>query len=591
MIVGDSLVEQTGELIPIYGKATVDLLGNSFYREIRESFGIPLTDFVNVHGFSPDQLSLDMFSSSELTTENILNYYGYSYTGEKKNSTFDDFFTNTDENGLRTFDVPAFTPNYFAFYVEDKFNIDDIYFSFGLRMDRFDANTKVAKDLYVLEDVYSAADYHAQFGGEAPSTVGDDSKVYVTNIEQPQVVAYRDGDAWYTSGGTESTGPQIFGGQTVQPMYVNPDVSINSPEFDPSTSFVDYVPQVNFSPRLAFSFAISDVANFYAHYDVMVQRPASNSVFTPLDYYLFYEGGTLNNNPNLRPERTIDYEIGFQQKLNDRSSIKLSAYYKELRDMIQSRQLTQVAILGQYTTYDNLDFGTTKGFTFYYDLRRTKNIQMQLSYTLQFADGTGSDANSTRGLDFRGVQRSLYPLNFDERHRFGLNLDYSYGEGKKYNGPVLFGRDIFANAGLNVQMNAVSGRPYTKKLQPTQFGGDFTLGSINGARKPWTFQLDSRLMKNFSIARENGSSLNFQVYLRVSNILNRRNVLNVFTATGVADDDGYLASANGQSALTAIGNDPTLSETSYISAYNWRMLNPDFFTQPRRFYLGTVFSF
>ena len=57
------------------------------------------------------------------------------------------------------------------------------------------------------------------------------------------------------------------------------------------------------------------------------------------------------------------------------------------------------------------------------------------------------------------------------------------------------------------------------------------------------------------------------------------------------DDDGYLASANGQSALTAIGNDPTLSETSYISAYNWRMLNPDFFTQPRRFYLGTVFSF
>jgi hypothetical protein len=172
-----------------------------------------------------------------------------------------------------------------------------------------------------------------------------------------------------------------------------------------------------------------------------------------------------------------------------------------------------------------------------------------------------------------------------------LNLDYSYGEGKKYNGPVLFGRDIFANAGLNVQMNAVSGRPYTKKLQPTQFGGDFTLGSINGARKPWTFQLDSRLMKNFSIARENGSSLNFQVYLRVSNILNRRNVLNVFTATGVADDDGYLASANGQSALTAIGNDPTLSETSYISAYNWRMLNPDFFTQPRRFYLGTVFSF
>ena len=197
---------------------------------------------------------------------------------------------------------------------------------------------------------------------------------------------------------------------------------------------------------------------------------------------------------------------------------------------------------------------------------------MKASYTLQFADGTGS--STTSGLNFvRSGQpnlRTTNPLSFDRRHALTLVVDYRYGQGKKYNGPVLFGRDIFANAGLNVQMNAVSGRPYTKKLQPTQFGGDFTLGSINGARKPWTFQLDSRLMKNFSIARENGSSLNFQVYLRVSNILNRRNVLNVFTATGVADDDGYLASANGQSALTAIGNDPTLSETSYITAKNMR---------------------
>lgn len=591
MIVGDTLFAGTGELIPLYDKATIDLPGNSFYRKVREAFGVSLNEYVNVHGYTPDQLSLDMFSSSELTTEGILGYRGYDYLGNKITTTFDDFFTSRDADGLRTFDVPAYTPNYFAFFVEDKFNIEDIYFSFGLRMDRFDANTKVAKDLYVLEEVYTASDYHAAFGGEAPSTVGDEAKVYVTNLEQPQVVAYRNGDTWFTANGTESTGAQIYGGQTVQPMYTNPDVKITSEDFDPSTAFEDYVPQVNFSPRLAFSFAISDVANFYAHYDVMVQRPASNNILTPLNYYLFYEGGTVFNNPNLRPERTIDYEIGFQQKLNDRSSIKMSAYYRELRDMIQSRLLTQVAILGQYTTYDNLDFGTTKGFTFYYDLRRTKNIQMQLSYTLQFADGTGSDANSTRGLAFRGVQRSLYPLNFDERHRFGLNLDYSYASGKKYNGPTLFGRDIFANAGVNLQMNAVSGRPYTKKLVPVERGGTFTLGSINGARKPWTFQLDSRIMKNFSIERENGSSLNFQVYMRVSNILNRFNVLNVYSATGVADDDGFLVSANGQSQLTAIDSDPTLTQERYISAYNWRMLNPNLFSQPRRFFIGTIFSF
>jgi hypothetical protein len=79
--------------------------------------------------------------------------------------------------------------------------------------------------------------------------------------------------------------------------------------------------------------------------------------------------------------------------------------------------------------------------------------------------------------------------------------------------------------------------------------------------------------------------------MRVSNILNRFNVLNVYSATGVADDDGFLVSANGQSQLTAIDSDPTLTQERYISAYNWRMLNPNLFSQPRRFFIGTIFSF
>ena len=43
------------------------------------------------------------------------------------------------------------------------------------------------------------------------------------------------------------------------------------------------------------------------------------------------------SNPNLRPEKTIDYELGFQQVLSKTSSLKISAFYKEMRDMIQVR--------------------------------------------------------------------------------------------------------------------------------------------------------------------------------------------------------------------------------------------------------------
>ncbi|MDV7400734.1 hypothetical protein RZS08_55470, partial [Arthrospira platensis SPKY1] len=109
-----------------------------------------------------------------------------------------------------------------------------------------------------------------------------------------------------------------------------------------------------------------------------------------------------------------------------------------MRDMIQSRVFGFVAApINTYTTYDNLDFGTVKGFTFQYDLRRTGNVSLQAAYTLQFADGTGSDANSSRGLATVGIQRTLYPLSFDERHRFNLSMDYRYGSGKRYNGPRL----------------------------------------------------------------------------------------------------------------------------------------------------------
>ena len=46
-------------------------------------------------------------------------------------------------------------------------------------------------------------------------------------------------------------------------------------------------------------------------------------------------------------------------------------YYKENRDLIQTRYLLNVPIVNNYLTFDNIDFGTVKGFTASYDLRRT----------------------------------------------------------------------------------------------------------------------------------------------------------------------------------------------------------------------------
>jgi hypothetical protein len=51
--------------------------------------------------------------------------------------------------------------------------------------------------------------------------------------------------------------------------------------------FQDYEPQIVVMPRVAFSFSITDQAQFFAHYDVLTQRPSSNLRNDPSEYLQF----------------------------------------------------------------------------------------------------------------------------------------------------------------------------------------------------------------------------------------------------------------------------------------------------------------
>ncbi|RME99547.1 MAG: TonB-dependent receptor, partial [Bacteroidetes bacterium] len=426
-----------------------------------------------------------------------------------------------------------------------------------------------------------------------PGNIGDDFRVYTETDNGDKVRAYRNGDDWYRADGTPVNGPQeIEDIRTglVFPKYQDPNAHqanyIKSEDYNTDASFKDYEVQVNVMPRLAFSFPISEDANFFAHYDILVQRPNSNTIASALDYFYFTErtGQVTFNNPALRPERTVDYEVGFQQALSQTSAIKISAYYKEMRDMIQLRTFFPVPIVNSYTTYDNLDFGTVKAFSFAYDLRRTRNLQLNANYTLQFADGTGSNTESTRGLNNRGNIRNLFPLDFDERHRINLIADYRFG---KDQGPRLAGAYIFANAGINLQAIAVSGRPYTAKQVPDQeLQASGTVGSINGARKPWNTTLNLRIDKNFQF----GKGLGLNVYLRVSNLLDTRNIINVYQVTGSPEDDGFLRSQFGQNRIRLIESSAR-DLNAYLASYQWRLLNSDFYSLPRRLFLGAIVNF
>jgi outer membrane receptor protein involved in Fe transport len=108
-----------------------------------------------------------------------------------------------------------------------------------------------------------------------------------------------------------------------------------SQETPTADAFEDYNAQVNVMPRVSFSFPISDEAAFFAHYDILSKRPTSGFRFDPFQYQFVNSRSAIINNSNLKPETTVDYELGFQQVLSKTSSLKISAFYREQRNNVQ----------------------------------------------------------------------------------------------------------------------------------------------------------------------------------------------------------------------------------------------------------------
>ncbi|MDQ3100761.1 MAG: hypothetical protein M3R08_05200, partial [Bacteroidota bacterium] len=252
-----------------------------------------------------------------------------------------------------------------------------------------------------------------------------------------------------------------------------------------------------------------------------------------------------------------------------------------------------------YRTYDNLDFGTVKGFSATFDLRRTGNIWIRAHYTLQFADGTGSGPTTGVNLINSGQPnlRTISPLDFDQRHRFQTTIDFRYGGGKDYNGPILFGKQILQRTGLNVVSILGSGTPYSRSSQivseATGATNHLLEGTLNGARLPWQFTTDLQLDRDITLSfgggddgetasQDRAKSANLNIYLLVTNVFNTENIVDVYRYTGSPVNDGYLAVFTDRSQI-----DPDAFRDLYTAKVN----TPFNFGAPRTIRLGVRFDF
>lgn len=584
---------------------------STFDRNLRLSLGLApnSTQWLDIDNYDPSTFNLSMFSADELLNggagASLTSYYGYTHDGRilRGRRSIDDFVNGRDANGNFTREIGAFNPIYFATYIQDKFAFRDLIFNVGVRVDRFDANQPVLQDPYSLYETRKAREFTFINGQSRPSNIGDDYVVYVrdinsTDLVSSNIVGYRNGDRWYNAQGTEIQDPIVLAQATstgrISPALVNPEKQVLS-----SGAFRDYRPQLNVMPRIAFQFPISDVAQFFAHYDVLTQRPTDGIRFDPLDFYFIQANiGNVLANPNLQPQKTIDYEVGFKQAITKSSAITISAFYRELRNLIQVIPINYAYPIN-YFTYGNIDFGTIKGMTISYDLRRTGNVRLTANYTLQFADGTGSSTTGAFNAINQGQPnlRTTIPLSFDVRHQFQTTFDYRYGAGKFYNGPRLFGKDIFADAGINFVVLANSGTPYTRSSVFTQDGSFGNAGrpqlqgSLNGSRLPFQFRVNMRADKDIPFTYKKGEgdkkregSIN--VYVLVQNLLDARNVLAVYRATGDPSDDGYLTAPTSQQDING-----QVDPTSFAQIYTAKINNPNNFSLPRIIRIGAILNF
>jgi hypothetical protein len=188
-----------------------------------------------------------------------------------------------------------------------------------------------------------------------------------------------------------------------------------------------------------------------------------------------------------------------------------------------------------------------KGVEFTIQLRRTERLQVNLNYTLSDARGTGASSGSNSVAVSDEMQArfpnfvALQPYN--QTHRGSIILDYRFAKGD--GGPVLEG------FGVNLLMSFNSGHPYTKIQEPLTLGqasawniGVYPLQDarfrhpvepVNSSTTPWVFALDMNISKMFYVG-----PVNFEIYANVLNVLNTKQIVDVFPNTGTPYDDGWL---------------------------------------------------
>jgi outer membrane receptor protein involved in Fe transport len=190
----------------------------------------------------------------------------------------------------------------------------------------------------------------------------------------------------------------------------------------------DVEPKVMISPRFGFSFLVTDKFLFRANVSRFAQPPLYDYMYSlynllPLPSHIATaEFLPPVGNPDLKPEKTTSYEIGFQGEIRENLVGTLNMFYKDVSDLIGTRFVNAMPV--DYWQYDNVEYANIKGIEAIVEFMNTV-FRGKVSYTLSWARGTSSYAaesyfwwiRQTGGDTTVVPPKTEYYLDFDQRHK------------------------------------------------------------------------------------------------------------------------------------------------------------------------------
>ncbi|HQU70695.1 MAG: TonB-dependent receptor [Calditrichaeota bacterium] len=299
------------------------------------------------------------------------------------------------------------------------------------------------------------------------------------------------------------------------------------------------------APRIGLSFPLSSTASIYTSYGHFYQLPGlsnlyNNSTYEELeDLQAGVDNYSIRGNPDLKPEKTVQYEVGLKQALTEFLGLEVSAFYKDIRDLLGVEFITTYNT-ARYSRFTNVDFGNTYGFTLALSQRAVGKVSSSIDYTLQVARGNSSDPNETavRADSGKDPRPRDIPFNWDQRHT--LNATLVVADPGKYT--------------LSGILKVGSGQPYTPSIG-SGFNSEL---ETNSGRKGTFVLMDLRGEKFYKLG-----GMRVGIFAQVANLFNEFFV------------NGFV-----------FGNTGTPDYSRFPEVDKVQLTNPSRFYEPRRIEFG-----